>query len=294
MKTAAIEKASHRVNPVRSLKEAEALVLQGGPSNLAFCDSCHEVGDKSRFLLCSQCRSTRYCNQSCQIEHWTNGGHKKACKLIIRDRAQLAEEAKKATGEILGPRVRSAVYRDVWNWRSSSEAVAFRKKFTLDQVTMGKDHDPDPHYPGLDHVAVLWNDLSFVIKEGTQPLFTGSIIPPTTKKILQRGLIDKRICWEYLDTGPFLQLLAHDAVRNSDKELVCEWIIRADNKPDAGLVLEQLTECFWRAVTSLGTPDYSQEHVDVLAQNKYVVCKCYHHSTHDKNSHYSYFPLHLS
>ena len=86
------------------------------------------------------------------------------------------------------------------------------------------------------------NDLSFVIK-GTQPLLQ-ALLFRLRPKILQRGLIDKRICWEYLDTGPFLQLLAHDAVRNSDKELVCEWIIRADNKPDAGLVLEQLTECF--------------------------------------------------
>lgn len=267
------EQKSQRIVTLRSREEAEALTLQDGSSNLAFCDACHKVDDNRAFLLCSQCRSTKYCNQSCQMAYWTIGGHKKVCKQIARDNVLAAENAKKAAGATPGPRARPDVYRDEWSWRSPPEAVLLRKRFTLDQVTVAMDHDLDPHYEGMDHVAVLWDDLSFVVKEGTEPLFTGSIIPPTVKRILQGGLRDRRISWEYLTAGcgPYIQLLAHDAVRNSDKELVSEWIIRADNKPDAGLVLEQLTECFWRTVTSPGTPDYSQEHVDILSQNKYVI-----------------------
>tara|TARA_A100001035_G_scaffold275058_1_gene267892 strand:- start:46 stop:756 length:711 start_codon:yes stop_codon:yes gene_type:complete len=234
------------------------------------CDSCSREAPKGSLFNCSQCNSTWYCNQKCQRDHWKAGGHGKLCKRIAIDKVLAAEKVKKAAGEEPGPRVRPTAARDQWSWHSTPEAVASRPKFTLDQVTVALDQDPDPRYDGMTTYTPYWDDLQFVIKEGTPALFSGSIIPPTVKKILQVGLRDKRLSWEYLTKGcgPFLLLLAHDAVRNSDKELVCEWIVRADPKPDAGLLLEQLTECFWRTVTSPGTPEYSQKHVDVLKANK--------------------------
>ena len=242
----------------RTLKEVQAVVSLLGKSKVAYCSNCLKVRSKDEFLQCSQCKAVKYCNKICQCTHWNEGGHHFKCKSLAIEAINVKENLKEAAGVPKEPRKRPDCSRDVWTWRTTLEVSAMRPKFYLEQIQRGPEQQLDPLFDGIDHVTLRWLDHNFIIKEGTKPIFTASIIPPAVKSILQQGLKDKRISWEYLyhGCGHFLDLLRHDSVRNTDKEMVAEWIIRADVKPDGGLILEELTECWWRSKTSPGTPDY--------------------------------------
>jgi hypothetical protein len=42
-------------------------------------DRCEVVGLLKDFKVCPQCKTARYCNDECQKEDWTTGGHKATC-----------------------------------------------------------------------------------------------------------------------------------------------------------------------------------------------------------------------
>ena len=64
---------------------------QGGPpptakaaADLSVCVNCGISGESKGAKLnsCSQCKAVKYCGKACQVEHWKEGGHKKACFIV--------------------------------------------------------------------------------------------------------------------------------------------------------------------------------------------------------------------
>lgn len=41
--------------------------------------TCSEKGQSKPLMICSKCKSTRYCSRECQLKHWA-GGHKSECR----------------------------------------------------------------------------------------------------------------------------------------------------------------------------------------------------------------------
>ena len=42
-------------------------------------ETCHAVGLLKEFKVCPQCKVARYCDDTCQQQDWTPGGHKETC-----------------------------------------------------------------------------------------------------------------------------------------------------------------------------------------------------------------------
>ncbi|KAK0671768.1 hypothetical protein QBC41DRAFT_384281 [Cercophora samala] len=46
------------------------------------CGNCGKEGGEEDLAKCTGCRGVGYCSKECQVEAWTEGGHKSACKII--------------------------------------------------------------------------------------------------------------------------------------------------------------------------------------------------------------------
>jgi len=44
-----------------------------------FNDGCEVVGHLKDFKVCPQCKTARYCSDTCQKQDWNAGGHKATC-----------------------------------------------------------------------------------------------------------------------------------------------------------------------------------------------------------------------
>ena len=50
------------------------------------CDVCLQTVEK--IFLCQRCQHAKYCSKECQILDWKEKGHKKACKLMAKEKWQ--------------------------------------------------------------------------------------------------------------------------------------------------------------------------------------------------------------
>lgn len=51
--------------------------------SLRCCNGCQATESKrGQFRACSKCTVTVYCSKTCQVQDWTKGGHKKACRRV--------------------------------------------------------------------------------------------------------------------------------------------------------------------------------------------------------------------
>ncbi|KAG2445345.1 hypothetical protein HYH02_008810 [Chlamydomonas schloesseri] len=57
--------------------ESEAELMAAGAAGQQ--DGSSKSGSKGRIKTCSRCGAVRYCCGACQLQHWTAGGHSKAC-----------------------------------------------------------------------------------------------------------------------------------------------------------------------------------------------------------------------
>ena len=70
-----LRKGGH--NPVAMLDGFRRQALHGAK----YCrnEGCEVVGLLKEFKVCPQCKTARYCGDTCQKEDWTTGGHKATC-----------------------------------------------------------------------------------------------------------------------------------------------------------------------------------------------------------------------
>jgi len=70
-----LRKGGH--NPVHMLDKIRREALEGAK----YCrnDGCEVVGLLKDFKVCPQCKHARYCNDACQKQDLTKGGHKATC-----------------------------------------------------------------------------------------------------------------------------------------------------------------------------------------------------------------------
>lgn len=61
------------------INKAELDGLKRKPKPCACCGK-ETTSLLMRWMLCARCKQVRYCNQACQIKHWTKGAHREACK----------------------------------------------------------------------------------------------------------------------------------------------------------------------------------------------------------------------
>jgi len=75
---------SDRKHPASRLED---MVLSiSGMQYRVFCSypKCGKKADRDLFAgKCGSCRLTRYCSKQCQIDHWTQGDHKKNCLKVL-------------------------------------------------------------------------------------------------------------------------------------------------------------------------------------------------------------------
>jgi len=69
-----LRKGGYDPNAVRGLRQ---MALEGA----RYCNNggCEVVGLRKDFKVCPQCKTARYCGDTCQKEDWTTGGHKQSC-----------------------------------------------------------------------------------------------------------------------------------------------------------------------------------------------------------------------
>jgi TPR repeat protein len=87
---AALQEHEDAINNLKFIDEEEGKTTP----TLPCCATCGTPKTTRRPLhACSQCHTTHYCNRECQMAHWKEGGHKRACKRLKA--AAEAEAAKK-------------------------------------------------------------------------------------------------------------------------------------------------------------------------------------------------------
>ena len=151
--------------------------------------------------------------------------------------------------------------RDQWEWMTSDELAATRPTFTAAEMLSAPDQAANPPTEN-EEVVAWWEEQDYTLK-GTV-LIKASMIPPEIKARIRQGLISKRLTWEYLLSGRFLEFARHPAVNKTDVLIVLESVMLEDVKSDAGQLLEQETEQFWRTRTTPGNIAFDQKVADVM------------------------------
>jgi hypothetical protein len=149
--------------------------------------------------------------------------------------------------------------RGVMEVRCSAELAASRTKYHVDDM-LNAPKIPNSNAPDTDEnykFNMFWDEAEFRV--GDKLMLKASLIPPVIKKMITEGLRYKRLSWEYLMDGGFLDLLQHAAVPVSEMEIVVYQIIAQDRKLDAAFMLEQQTELFWRSKMNLASAEYNSE-----------------------------------
>merc|ERR1712130_368545 len=63
-------------------------MMMGRSSQVRECDRCSKKEDPAHpFMMCSRCKSRRYCSKQCQVEAW-KGAHSRECKNLVAAREQ--------------------------------------------------------------------------------------------------------------------------------------------------------------------------------------------------------------
>ena len=154
--------------------------------------------------------------------------------------------------------------RDEWAWRNSEELAATRQRFTASEMLLAADQPVNPPTDNEELIA-WWEQREFLLKG--EVLISSSIIPPEVKAKILSGLESKKLTWEYLLSSQFLELAKHAAVQVSDIMLVLDMVMGEEGvKSDAGLLLEELTELFWRTRTTPAGIEFDQEVADVMEE----------------------------
>lgn len=73
----------------------------GNSDELVIHNSCPCCGNDAK-LICTQCRSQKYCSVACQKAHWIDGGHKKQCQ-SVEGRTVLVDVTEEGSPEALPP-----------------------------------------------------------------------------------------------------------------------------------------------------------------------------------------------